>query len=210
MIRAIILDFDGVVIESVGLKTEVFKVMFEDQPDIAGPFVEYHLKNNGKSRFEKFEWLYKNVLKKPLAEEERIALGNKFSQLVFQKILNCPYVEGAIDFLKEFHARYPIYIASITPQKELEEIVKKRSLDIYFKGVIGTIGQKAELINQIFAKEKVRPKEVLFVGDTMEDYNAARQTGVNFVARLCQEKFSGLDVRRVKNLKEVGPILNET
>ncbi len=200
MFKTIILDFDGVVIESVDIKTRAFQEMFKDDPEISKSFMAYHFKNCGKSRFDKFEWLYRNVLKKPLPETEKTRLGERFSQLVFQEVVNCPYVEGAVDLLKELHNIYPIYLASITPQEELRAIIEKRGLNEYFKGVIGTTGKKKQLIDQILKAEKNAPSEVVFVGDTMEDYTASRETGVCFIARLRQERFEGLDIPKFDNM----------
>lgn len=202
MIKAIILDFDGVVIESVDLKTKAFREMFKGQP-YCEQFIEYHLKNNGKSRFNKFEWLYKNILNKPLSEVEKKTLGDRFSGIILKKNIECPYVKGAIEFLREFHGKLPIYIASITPQEELQEIIDKRNLNQYFKGVIGTMGSKSDIINKIIAVEKISPDEIVFVGDTMEDYVAAQETKVSFVARIKQETFGELPILKFKNLKEV-------
>lgn len=203
MIKAIILDFDGVIIESVDIKTQAFEEMFKGQPDIVGPFIEYHLRNNGKSRFDKFEWLYKTLFKKPLSEDERTSLGNRFSKLIFQKVVECPYIEGALEFLVELYTKVPLYVASITPQAELEAIIDKRYLRKYFKGVIGTTGKKSQIINKILDIEKINPQNVIFIGDTMEDYLASRETGVEFVARLNKESFQGLDVQKFVNLREI-------
>jgi len=203
MIKLIILDFDGVIIESVDVKTKAFAAMFADQPEIAQRFMAYHLANNGKSRFNKFEWLYKNVLKKPLTNEIKKELGDKFSKLVFEQVVECPYVTGALDFLEEFHADLPVYVASITPQAELEAIMEKRSLGKYFKKIIGGTGKKSALINQILHAENIDPQDVLFVGDTMEDYLASQETGVGFVARVRQEKFEQINVPKFKDMKQI-------
>ena len=207
MIKTIILDFDGVVIESVDIKTKAFMEMFKDSPQISALFLEYHLKNNGKSRFDKFEWLYKNILKRPLSEDEKTELGNKFSGLVFEQLIKCPYVEGAMEFLKELHNIYPIYLASVTPQEELRAIIEKRGLNEYFKDVVGTTEKKARLIEQIIKAEKNSPQDVLFVGDTMEDYVASRETGVRFIARLRQERFEGLNIPGFGNMQGIKELI---
>ena len=44
MIKAVIFDFDGVILESADIKTESFKDMVSDYPmEIAEQFVEYHM-----------------------------------------------------------------------------------------------------------------------------------------------------------------------
>lgn len=207
--KLIILDFDGVVIESVDLKTRAFEQLFAHEPEMSKAFMEFHHKNSGRSRFHKFEWLYENVLKKPLPEEEKKALGEKFSKLIFENMLKVPYVEGAVEFLEKFHNILPIYVASITPERELKKIIEMRGLTGYFKGVLGTTGAKADLIRQIMEKEDAAPGEVLFVGDTNEDRKASEETGVRFVARVKQEKFEGGEETKIKDLKGLSAILEE-
>ena len=54
MIKAVIFDFDGVILESADIKTESFKDMVSDYPmEIAEQFVEYHMQHMGISRFVK-------------------------------------------------------------------------------------------------------------------------------------------------------------
>ena len=45
MIKAIILDFDGVILESVSVKTEAFRKLFSNKPDYVDEIVEFHIKN---------------------------------------------------------------------------------------------------------------------------------------------------------------------
>src|SRR3989304_1573816 len=55
MIRAIIFDFDGVIVESVDIKTKAFARLFEHEGKVVvEKVVDYHLKNGGVSRFDKF------------------------------------------------------------------------------------------------------------------------------------------------------------
>ena len=57
MIKAIIFDFDGVICESVNVKTIAFKKLFADYPEHQDRIVEYHLVNGGISRYEKLRIL---------------------------------------------------------------------------------------------------------------------------------------------------------
>ena len=52
MIKIIFFDFDGVIVESVDIKTKAFAMLFEHEGrDIANRVIDYHLKNSGVSRF---------------------------------------------------------------------------------------------------------------------------------------------------------------
>lgn len=63
MINAILFDFDGVLVESVDVKTRAFADLFKDEEDeIVEKVVNYHLKNSGISRYDKFRYYYKEYL----------------------------------------------------------------------------------------------------------------------------------------------------
>jgi phosphoglycolate phosphatase-like HAD superfamily hydrolase len=183
MFRLLILDFDGVVLESVSVKTDAFQALFSTEPDHMGEIVEFHIKNGGMSRFDKFRYIYGNILKKDLDPITFNMLSEKFSDLVFQRVLHVPFVPGAAEFLERWSAILPLYIVSATPEKELKEIVRARNLTRYFRNVYGAPRKKAECIQEILMESGSSASEVLFVGDALNDLAAARVSGVKFVGR---------------------------
>ena len=183
MIKAIVLDFDGVILESMDIKTKAFKDLFKDYPEHLDAIVEYHIRNGGVSRYKKFSYIYNNILKLPLDENKLKELGKDFSHLVLQEMLKCPFVHGVHEFLDEYSKKVGIFIASGTPQEELHFIVNERGLLDYFKGVYGTPALKTEIIGHILDEEAIRKEEAIFVGDALSDYEDAKVVRIPFVAR---------------------------
>ena len=180
--RAIIFDFDGVILDSVDIKTRAFARLFEEHgPDVARQAVEHHLAHGGISRFRKFRHVYENVLHRPLSEAESAALGEKFSELVFDEVVKAAWIPGAPEFLREQHGRYRCFVASGTPQEELVRIVTLRELTPYFAGVFGTPPTKQEITRAILAEHGLGAHEVVFIGDAMTDYDAAQECGLSFI-----------------------------
>ena len=70
MIRAILFDFDGVILESVDVKTKAFAELFKDFPEHVDQIVQYHIDNMGVSRFDKFRYIYRYILKRKLSDEK--------------------------------------------------------------------------------------------------------------------------------------------
>lgn len=209
----IILDFDGVIVESVGIKTTAFRALFSGYPGYVDEIVRYHLLNDGLSRYRKFDYIYREILKRPLSEDESERLGRHFSELVVDEIKKCPFVAGAVDFLEKRHGLgVPMYVASGTPEAELREIVKGRGLRNYFRGVYGTPATKSVIIRRTLAESGAAAGDAVFVGDTLTDYEAACDTGVRFVGRVngvaADNPLVKLDIPLVNDLRELGLILD--
>ena len=63
MIKAIFWDFDGVIAESVNVKTEAFYNLYLPYGiEIAEKVRRHHLDNGGMSRFEKFRYYQTRLL----------------------------------------------------------------------------------------------------------------------------------------------------
>ena len=89
MIKAIILDFDGVILESCEIKTQAFRKLFEDYPEHVNTIVKYHRHHGGVSRYKKITYFYNNILKQPLNDEKLEELGKRFSRLVLDEVKRC-------------------------------------------------------------------------------------------------------------------------
>lgn len=181
--KAIIFDFDGVIAESVDVKTSAFRELFKDHPEIVGDVEKFHLENGGMSRYDKFRYIYKNMLKEPLSDERFDELCRKFHAMVVDKVVEVPYVKGAIELLDMCKGRYPMYIVSGTPVEEMIEVVQRRRINDYFVEVYGSPVSKTELINRIIKNGGYDRDKVLFIGDSHNDLIAAEETGVIFFAR---------------------------
>ena len=195
MILTIILDFDGVILESVSVKTKAFHKLFSFVPEHVDEIVLFHKDNGGMSRFDKFQYIYKNILKEDLTQKKFEELSEKFAAIVFKEVIKAPFVPGAQEFLETYHTKIPLYVVSATPEEELIQIIQKRRMSHYFKKVFGAPRKKAECISEIVKLTGSPPKSVIFIGDAKNDFEAACTAGVRFIGRIKpgdENRFSGL------------------
>jgi len=191
-IKAIILDFDGVILESVQAKTRAFGELFSKYTNQVQPIIDYHLQNNGVSRFLKFKYIWEQILKKEYNDAVRDMLGAEFSRITTDEVGKCPFVKGALGFLKAMSQRFPLYVASAVPDEDLNKIIDKKGIRGYLTKVYGfPPTTKAEAIKDVLARESISPGEAVYIGDSLEDLKAARERGVVFVARKNEEDFTG-------------------
>jgi beta-phosphoglucomutase len=184
MISTILLDFDGVILESVSVKTEVFRTLFSFVPNHVDEIVQFHEDNGGMSRFDKFRHIYTTILHEDLSKDQFEKLSRRFSVLVEDAVAQAPFVDGALDFLDTMSQRYQLYIVSATPQDELKRIVDQKGISPYFSGVFGSPTKKIDHILKIVTDKNLSPKEVLFVGDAVNDWDAAQKSGIGFIGRI--------------------------
>ena len=181
--QAVFFDFDGVILESADVKTEAFLVLFDQYPEHREAIRHYHIQNMGVSRFIKFEWICKNLLGLPYDDTMADELGVKFSNIVLQKVLEAPFVPGALELIQKLNPHVPCFIASGTPEVELQAIVRHRNLTQYFREVCGTPRTKTQIANELVARYNLVTSQCWFIGDALTDQQAAKETGMHFIAR---------------------------
>lgn len=181
MIRAIVFDFDGVILDSVGIKTRAFMRLFEGYGDeVVEKVIAHHEANGGISRFRKFEYIYEHFLKKPLGDEEKARLGEEFMAMAFEEVIKAEWIPGALEFLQKYSDRYACFVASGTPQEELRRIVDARGLNSFFVETFGSPTAKPDIVRDILKRHGFEAGEVAFIGDATTDYDAAMETGLRF------------------------------
>ncbi len=213
MIKAVIFDFDGVIVESVDIKTAAFAELFKNEgKEAVNKIVGYHLANTGVSRYEKFKYIYKEILKRDLSENEFKGLCDRFASLVVKSVVRAPYVRGSVEFLEAYSSIYKCFVVSATPQPEIEDIIRLRGIEKYFTAVYGAPRKKTKAVGEIIGDYHLLPKELLYVGDALSDYKAAAGNGAHFIARINDNEslFKGIKCIKVRDLStlknEIGNI----
>ena len=102
MLKGIIFDFDGVIAESVQVKTDGFAFLYGQYGrDIVRKVVEHHEANGGMSRFEKIKYYHGSFLKQSITEMEIRKLANLFSEFVIETVIAASYVPGVLEYIQK-------------------------------------------------------------------------------------------------------------
>lgn len=178
-----IFDFDGVLADSVNIKTKAFSSLYKEHgSEITKKVIEHHKANGGMSRFEKFNHYHKYFLNKEISKKDIKNLSKKFSNLVTEAIINAPEIDGAKKFLEFYCTENKLsFINSATPQSEIEEIIIKREMGNFFSSVYGSPDSKLDNFKKIFSSYNTTPDKAVFFGDALADFNAAKEIGCEFI-----------------------------
>lgn len=179
---AVFFDFDGVILDSTNIKTEAFKALYAPYgQQVVEKVINHHLEHGGVSRVEKIAFYHDRFLNAPLSAEELSDLCLHFSDRVKQLVIEAVWIPGAQNFLETYHTATNLYVVSGTPETELQEIIEKRKMRIYFKQIMGSPTKKPIHVKHVIKKRNFRSYRCVFIGDALTDYNTARETGVHFI-----------------------------
>jgi len=182
LIKGIIFDFDGVIAESIPMKTNAFATLYSDNgADIIQRVVSHHEANGGMSRFEKIKYYHKTFLNITLTEKEIMELADRFSILVIGKVTEAPYVDGALEYIQNIFNKYKLFISTGTPTNEMKQILKGRKIAHYFTEVFGSPAKKSVHVSNILNNYNLDSNELIFYGDSKTDLDAAKHANIPFV-----------------------------
>jgi phosphoglycolate phosphatase-like HAD superfamily hydrolase len=159
--RALIFDFDGVIVESEHIKSRAFAVLYGEYGDAAAAAaVAYHEANGGISRRKKIRHLHETLVGVELSEEALETLCRRFSTLVEDEVVGCGWVPGA---------------------RAARRAIRAPTAVRRFGNATGRTHPHRHHLDS---------DAVLFVGDAAADRHAARETGVRLIGRLADAKLS--------------------
>jgi phosphoglycolate phosphatase-like HAD superfamily hydrolase len=181
--KLIFWDFDGVIKESVSVKTDAFVELFKSYGDnVCNKVKQHHIENGGMSRFDKIPLYLKWSNEEPTsAKVDEICA--KFSRIVKNKVIKSAWVPGVEKFLCSNKEKYIFIMVSATPQGELEDICKSLKLDKFFSEIYGSPTTKSNSIKMSINNYNIPPEECLMIGDARADIDAANENNISFIFR---------------------------
>ena len=176
--QVLIFDCDGVLIDSNQMKSDAFyNVIKPISISHAEDLREFNIKNGGKSRYIKFNYIIEKI-KKDLPEKivKINDLLDEYSNIVKQGYVLSDLSLICMNYEKKNNAVW--YIASGSDQAELREILSEIGISDFFEGIFGSPKDKNEIIKDLSASFS---EKILFFGDSQYDYICAKNNNIDFI-----------------------------
>lgn len=195
MIKNILWDFDGVILDSMPIKDYGFAKVFENfNKNLVDKFLDYHRLNGGISRYIKIRYFYNTILNQDISDEKIQEIANEFSVIMKSELTNKKYlISQTVDFIEKNYKNYNFHIVSGSDEKELKYLCKKLDLSKYFITINGSPIHKSYLVKKILETYNYSPKETILIGDSINDYESAKINAI---------KFYGFNNTKLKELGE--------
>ncbi len=180
----IIWDFDGVIKDSVNIKGELFVNLFiNENKFIKEKIYKHHQENGGLSRVEKLK-IYLDWSTIESTQNNLNNLIKEYNSLCFQNVINCSYIEGVFEFLKNNYKSQVYYLVSSAPHEELIEITKRLEIYCFFHKIYGYPNLKVKCFEFIKHESKGNFENIIAIGDSYSDYLAAKKNNIDFVLKI--------------------------
>lgn len=191
-------DFDGVIKDSVTVKSLAFEQLFLPYGrEVAERVRQHHEVHGGISRYEKIP-IYMGWAGELATKDQIQIFCDRFSQLVLQAVIDAEWVPGVREYLQSHHARQFFVLVTATPHEEIQQILHALNMSHYFREVHGAPTLKSTAIRDTLTRTQFSPEHALVVGDSETDMEAAEVNHVPFLLRRTalnqslQERFQGI------------------
>ena len=182
MVKNIIFDFDGVILDSLSVKEHGFRLIFAAYPqEKVAQLLQFHRDHGGVSRFVKIQYFFENILNQEIDLEGINHYAQKFSNILIAELTKEKYlIQDTLEFIKSEWQKLNLHVASGTEENELKYLCAAHGLTHYFKSIHGSPEIKEYLVRNIIKNNCYSEENTVFVGDSMTDYQAAKASGIAF------------------------------
>jgi len=183
-IKVIFWDFDGVILDSNEVRDKGFEEVLRDFPkEDVDQLLSFHRKNGGLSRYVKFRYFFEEIRNETITQDEINTWALKFSEIMLSSLKDkALLIPETVNFIKNNYQKYQMHIVSGSDQTELRELCKSLKMDQFFKSIHGSPTPKNDLVKSIIEKEGYKPSTAILIGDSINDYEAAKVNGLYFQA----------------------------
>ena len=210
MIGVVVFDFDGTLADTNGVKEAC---LHRTVATLAGGGAALAAaRRDGGDRYRIFarvaQQLSAQAGNNAVAAQAR-DLIDSYSRCCVAGIAAAPERKGAMRTLAALsRRRLHLWVLSATPDRHLDEVLRKRGLRRWFRGSLGSSVTKEEGLRRIMMIERTGRHGILMVGDGPDDQHAARAVGVKFAAVVAENRVAAQGRFAMRDLTSLLPLID--
>ncbi len=201
----IILDCDGVILDSNTLKIKAFEEVAKRflTGNKLTQYISYVKNNFGKSRKDMISHLISEYLKEKTIDPNNLI--DDYAIAIKENYLKCLQTEGFTEFMAHFANIKDFYVVSGSDEKELKEVFQKRNIDYFFNSIQGSPTSKRDNLGNLL--KTIDVVKTVYIGDSACDYEACKSNSLDFIF-MSQYSTVSLDKRDLLLKNSKGHIKN--
>lgn len=180
--KTIFWDFDGVILDSMPVRELGFRTVLKNFPtDQVEELIKFHRANGGWSRFVKLRYFFEEIRKEDVSKDLIEDLSEEFSAVMKAKLTSKDLlITDSLGFILDNHLNYQMHIVSGSEHQELNFLCKELEIDSFFLSIQGSPTSKIDLVANLIQSNSYDRMEVILIGDSHNDWEAAEASGIHF------------------------------
>lgn len=211
MIKAIVFDFDGVIVDSNRFKRDAWFEVFPPEEGVSAELIKRVWARIKQTRYDIIRAIF-TELGRPTEEVERAVIhyAEVYNRVVQSGLAHIGFMPGTAEALEGLARTHRLYVNSATPEDALKQTCRNLGIDKYFEDIYGVPGTKEENLRKVMAREVITGEEVLMVGDGESDRDAAVSCQC-FFAGIPNEwnEWKGTPFPLIESIAEVRRVIDE-